>query len=79
MANPTNLSISLIEREDANGDSYYIGSVNYDFPMLVDLSKIDFLIFHPPDGVSENEDEDDRRYATLVIRRGTRNRDRDRG
>lgn len=69
--NPTNMKLALIERTDSNGDSYYIGSANYDFPVMVDLSTIDFLIFHPEDPDAEEGDE--RRYATMVIRGGNRN------
>ncbi len=74
-SNPSTFNLPLIERTDSNGNSYYIGSVNFDFPMMVDLSKIDFLVFHPEDSPEDENCEDNRRYATLVIRRGIRHRD----
>ena len=71
MSNPTHFKLELIERFDSNGDSYYIGSVNYNFPMLVDLSAVDFLVFHPEE-MKPGEEEPEIRTATLVIRGGKR-------
>jgi hypothetical protein len=51
------LEIKLVEKEDKNGDEYYIGST--DMPVLVDLSKVTLVVFHPTD-------DDDR--ATLILR-----------
>lgn len=44
----TQLSFDLIEREDRNGDSYYVGS--YDFPADISLEKVTFFVFHPISG-----------------------------
>ena len=74
MSNPTNFKIELIERFDSQGDSYYIGSVNFNFPMLVDLSTVDFLVFHPEEPEPGEEDKNNR-IATLVIRGGNRGQD----
>lgn len=74
MGNPTHFKLELIERFDSKGDSYYIGSVNFNFPMLVDLSAVDFLVFHPEEP-GPGEEDTDNRTATLVIRRGNRNHD----
>jgi len=75
MSNPSHFKLELIERFDSKGDSYYIGSVNFSFPMLVDLSQVDFLVFHPEEPEEDDEDTDTR-TATLVIRGGNRNQDR---
>lgn len=74
MSNPTHFKLELIERFDSKGDSYYIGSVNFNFPMLVDLSAVDFLVFHPEEPEPGEEDADNR-TATLVIRKGNRSQD----
>ncbi len=71
--NPSTIKIPLLEKVDTLGDSYYIGSSNFDFPVLVDLSTIDFLVFHPMED-QEDSTEEERRVATLVIRVGRRRR-----
>ncbi len=68
--NPTHFKLPLVARVDSKGDEYYIGSFNYDFPVLVDLSSVDFLVFHPVE--DQDSSPDKRSYATLVLRAGRR-------
>jgi hypothetical protein len=73
--NPSTIKIPLLEKQDVAGDSFYIGSANFNFPVMVDLSTIDFLVFHPMEDQEGQEEE--RKCATLVIRAGRRRRHED--
>jgi hypothetical protein len=60
------LEIPLVVREDKYGDEYYIGST--DLPIMVDLSKVTVLVFHPQD-----QQKDGPQRATLMLRPRVKN------
>lgn len=62
------LEIKLWTKTDRNGDEYLIGDA-HEVPALVDLREATFLVFYPPEEGAEDEDEDRRPHATLIIRR----------
>jgi hypothetical protein len=57
---PDSLSIPLRVKTDRNGDKFLVGS--FDFPVLLDMSKISFFVFYPP------EKDGDTSTGTLMIR-----------
>jgi hypothetical protein len=42
------LNIPLKVKTDRNGDEFLVGS--FDFPVLLDLSKVSFFVFYPEEG-----------------------------
>jgi hypothetical protein len=42
------LNVPLRVKTDRNGDEFLVGS--FDFPAMVDLSKVSFFVFYPEEG-----------------------------
>ena len=47
------LTIPLKIKTDRNGDEFLVGS--FDFPALLDLSKVSFFVFYPEEGGTQAE------------------------
>lgn len=47
------LTIPLKTKTDRNGDEFLVGS--FDFPVLLDLSKVSFFVFYPVEGGTQAE------------------------
>jgi hypothetical protein len=45
---PDSLSVPLRVKTDRNGDEFLVGS--FDFPVLLDMSKVSFFVFYPEEG-----------------------------